>query len=169
MKKKVEDLRRGNGWLVCGNYPVMSNTIYLPESFAINPATQKRLAELIYEDLQWRQDILFCQSVGGADEDELEILKQQQPGLRFWHVTRVDYATAVHYLHWSSGDRGAWLLDAQYNSYFDLMDGLEKTEPDFVFSLGAGGEDKMTTIHSFIREVYQKLQAGNRQEEKSAL
>jgi hypothetical protein len=170
MKEKVEALRRSNGWLVCGNFPEVGNIARLPslpetpDSVVIEP-----LSVLLETDFRWREGVLFRQAAGYADEIELEILRQQQPGLRFWDTAKLDYPTVVHYLHWDSHDRGALLLDAQYNSCLDLMDGLEKTEPDFVFSVGAGGENKAETIQSFIQEVYQKLQAGAQARKKIVL
>jgi hypothetical protein len=170
MKKEVEALRRSNGWLVCGNLPEVGNIACLPSLPDIpDSAMMEPLSILLETDFRWREGVLFRQAAGYADEIELEILRQQQPGLRFWDTAKLDYPTVVHYLHWDSHDRGALLLDAQYNSCLDLMDGLEKTEPDFVFSVGAGGENKAETIQSFIQEVYQKLQAGAQARKKIVL
>ena len=162
MKKEVEALRRSNGWLVCGNLPEVGNIACLPSLPDIpDSAMMEPLSILLETDFRWREDVLFRQAAGYADEGELEILRQQQPGLRFWHVTRLDYATAVHYLRWDSNDRGALPLDIQFCSYFDLIAGLEKVEPDFVFSAEFGEKGNAVLVSQFIKKIHSELSRHN--------
>lgn len=162
MKEKVEALRRSNGWLVCGNLPEVGNIACLPSLPDIpDSAMMEPLSILLETDFRWREGVLFRQAAGYADEGELEILRQQQPGLRFWHVTRLDYATAVHYLRWDSNDRGVLPLDIQFCSYFDLIAGLEKVEPDFVFSAEFGEKGNAVLVSQFIKKIHSELSRHN--------
>lgn len=162
MKKEVEALRRSNGWLVCGNLPEVGNIACLPSLPDIpDSAMMEPLSILLETDFRWREGVLFRQAAGYADEGELEILRQQQPGLRFWHVTRLDYATAMHYLRWDCNDRGAWPLDIQFCSYFDLIAGLEKVEPDFVFSAEFGEKGNAELVSQFIKKIHSELSRCN--------
>lgn len=162
MKEKVEALRHSNGWLVCGNFPEVGNIAHLP-SLPDTPdrAMMEPLSILLETDFRWCEGVLFRQAAGYAGKDELEILQRQQPGLRFWHVTRLDYATAMHYLRWDCNDRGACPLDIQFCSYFDLIEGLEKIEPDLMLSAEFGEKGNAELVSQFIKKIHSKLSRCN--------